>query len=225
MSGRRSSRSAGSRRARNRAAAPEDPGRGTGGDDRGSGAGGKRSGPFHDGLRALDRTRTARELRPGRAAEALRSAAPLLNRLNSSISSFVIPSERRGIYSRPDGYASCLRFAVYVLSNAKGTLYVGVTNDLRRRVFEHRHRLVPGFTRRYHVDRLVYFEMTPNVRAAIEREKQIKGWRRSKKITLIEPGIRIGGISARIGRGKIPRRCAPRNDRGPMNRCCAGRIL
>jgi putative endonuclease len=79
-----------------------------------------------------------------------------------------------------------LRFAVYVLSNAKGTLYVGVTNDLRRRVFEHKHRLVPGFTRRYHVDRLVYFEMTPNVRAAIEREKQIKGWRRSKKITLIE---------------------------------------
>ena len=77
-------------------------------------------------------------------------------------------------------------FYVYVLSNAAGTLYVGVTNDLRRRILEHRGRLVPGFTRQYHVHKLVYFETTPNVRAAIEREKQIKSWRRSKKTALIE---------------------------------------
>jgi putative endonuclease len=65
-------------------------------------------------------------------------------------------------------------------------LYVGVTNDLERRVFEHKHKLVLGFTAEYNVDRLIYFESTPNVLAAIRREKQIKGWRRSRKVALIE---------------------------------------
>ena len=77
-------------------------------------------------------------------------------------------------------------YYVYILANRSGTLYVGVTNDLERRVVEHKHKLIPGFSRRYHVDRLVYFEATPDVRAAIAREKQIKAWRREKKVALIE---------------------------------------
>ena len=73
-----------------------------------------------------------------------------------------------------------------MLASRSRVLYVGVTNDLERRVFEHRNKLVPGFTAEYDVDRLIYFESTSNVLAAIEREKQIKGWRRSRKIALIE---------------------------------------
>lgn len=78
------------------------------------------------------------------------------------------------------------QFYVYILASRSRTFYVGVTNDLRRRVWEHRQGLVNGFTARYRVFRLVWFEGTPNVKAAIAREKQIKGWRRSKKIALIE---------------------------------------
>ncbi len=77
-------------------------------------------------------------------------------------------------------------YYVYILSNMHRTLYTGVTNDLARRVYEHKHRLVPGFTSRYGVDRLVYFESTSDIGAAIEREKQIKGWLRTKKLALIE---------------------------------------
>jgi putative endonuclease len=77
-------------------------------------------------------------------------------------------------------------YYVYILTNRSKTLYTGVTNDLERRLFEHRHHLVRGFTAKYRVDRLVYFETTPNVLAAIAREKQIKGWTRRKKIALIE---------------------------------------
>ena len=65
-------------------------------------------------------------------------------------------------------------------------LYTGVTSDLERRVYEHKHSLIPGFTSKYRVNQLVYFEETSDVRAAIEPEKQIKGWLRSKKIALIE---------------------------------------
>jgi len=77
-------------------------------------------------------------------------------------------------------------YFVYIMTNRSGTLYVGVTNDLARRVYQHRNKLVPGFTSRYKIDRLVYYESTPDVRAAIGREKQIKGWLRAKKIALIE---------------------------------------
>jgi len=72
------------------------------------------------------------------------------------------------------------------MSNAARTLYTGMTNDLLRRVNEHRAGALPGFTSQYRLTRLVYFESTPYVLNAIEREKQIKGWRRSKKIALIE---------------------------------------
>ena len=77
-------------------------------------------------------------------------------------------------------------YYVYILTNKSKTLYTGVTNDLERRVYEHQNKLVPGFTRQYKISRLVFFEATPNVRAAISREKQIKGWTRQKKIALIE---------------------------------------
>lgn len=77
-------------------------------------------------------------------------------------------------------------YAVYILASRSRVLYVGVTNDLVRRVWEHRNASVPGFTQRYRVHRLVYFEHTTDVLAAIAREKQIKGWRRDKKVALIE---------------------------------------
>ncbi len=76
---------------------------------------------------------------------------------------------------------------VYIFaSDRNGTLYVGVTNDLYRRVMEHREELVPGFTKRYGVKRLVYFEEHGDVEAAIAREKSIKRWRRAWKLQLIE---------------------------------------
>jgi putative endonuclease len=78
------------------------------------------------------------------------------------------------------------QYCVYIMTNRARTLYTGVTNDLRRRVHEHREKLVPGFTKRYDIDRLVYYEVTADVRSAIAREKQIKGWRREKKLSLIE---------------------------------------
>ncbi len=76
---------------------------------------------------------------------------------------------------------------VYLLASRKyGTLYVGVTNDLVRRVYEHRTKSVPGFTSKYGVDRLVWFECYNDPATAITREKEIKKWRRDWKITLIE---------------------------------------
>jgi len=78
------------------------------------------------------------------------------------------------------------QFSVYIMTNKSKTLYTGVTNDLERRVYEHKQKLVPGFTSRYNITMLVYFEMTTDAKAAISREKQIKGWLRSKKIDLIE---------------------------------------
>ncbi len=78
-------------------------------------------------------------------------------------------------------------YYVYILASKRnGTLYVGVTNDLRRRMYEHKNGIIEGFTKKYSVNRLVYFEDSADVDAAIRREKQIKGWRRDKKIALIE---------------------------------------
>ena len=78
------------------------------------------------------------------------------------------------------------QYFVYIMSSDSGTLYTGVTNDLQRRVYQHKHKLIEGFTSQYDVNRLVYFESCGDVRDAIQREKQIKAWRRSKKIALIE---------------------------------------
>jgi putative endonuclease len=72
------------------------------------------------------------------------------------------------------------------MTNNSKTLYTGVTNDLERRVYEHKKKLIDGFTRKYNITKLIHYEVTDNVEGAIEREKQIKGWKRSKKIALIE---------------------------------------
>jgi putative endonuclease len=74
---------------------------------------------------------------------------------------------------------------VYILAGASRVLYVGVTSDLERRVAQHKAKLVSGFVKKYNVTELVYFEVHGDIRGAIAREKQIKGWRRSKKTDLI----------------------------------------
>jgi putative endonuclease len=79
-----------------------------------------------------------------------------------------------------------MRFYVYILASRSRVLYTGVTRDLLRRVHQHRLGQIAGFTRRYHVTRLVYFEETPSAIAAFEREHQIKGWSRAKRVHLIE---------------------------------------
>ncbi len=75
---------------------------------------------------------------------------------------------------------------VYLLANKhNNVLYVGVTNNLIRRLYEHKNKLVKGFTQKYNVDRLLYYEACPDIMVAITREKQIKGWSRKKKDELI----------------------------------------
>jgi putative endonuclease len=79
------------------------------------------------------------------------------------------------------------QFYVYILASRKhGTLYVGITNNLIRRVHEHKLKLVPGFSKKYGIDKLVYFEIFEDPISAITREKQLKKWRRDWKINLIE---------------------------------------
>ena len=79
------------------------------------------------------------------------------------------------------------QYYVYILSNLKnGTLYIGMTNDLERRMFEHKNKLVVGFSKNYNLDKLVYFEQFQYVNDAIKRVKQLKNWNRQWKIDLIE---------------------------------------
>ena len=77
-------------------------------------------------------------------------------------------------------------YYVYIMTNKSKTLYIGVCNDLKRRVYEHKNKLISGFTEKYNITKLVYFEEISDVEAAIKREKQLKGWIRKKKISLIE---------------------------------------
>ncbi|MGN1306283.1 MAG: GIY-YIG nuclease family protein [Faecousia sp.] len=80
-----------------------------------------------------------------------------------------------------------MQYYVYFLTNrTNSVLYVGVTNNLQRRLYEHKNELADGFTKRYHVHKLVYFETTTDVKAAIGREKQIKSWSRARKNSLVE---------------------------------------
>ena len=78
------------------------------------------------------------------------------------------------------------QYYVYLLASDSGTLYIGVTNDLKRRLWEHKLGRHPGFTQHYRINKLVYFETTGDVRSAIAREKQLKSWSRAGKIRLIE---------------------------------------
>lgn len=96
---------------------------------------------------------------------------------------------------------------VYILASARKTLYVGVTNDLRRRLYEHKTGAVPGFTTRYRIDRLVYYECAEEARSAIAREKQLKGWRRDRKIELIEASNpEWDDLADRVGLPELARR-------------------
>ena len=76
-------------------------------------------------------------------------------------------------------------YHVYIMANASGVLYTGVTNFLERRVRQHKQKIVEGFTKQYDVTRLVYYEPHGQIKGAIRREKQIKSWRREKKLALI----------------------------------------
>ena len=103
------------------------------------------------------------------------------------------------------------RYYVYIVANISKTLYTGVTNDLTRRIFEHKRKLLPGFTSRYNINELVYFEETSNIHSALAREKEIKGWRRLKKTQLIESiNPKWTDLSAGWYEDEIPR--SARND-------------
>ncbi len=77
-------------------------------------------------------------------------------------------------------------YYVYIMSNMSKTLYIGVTNNLMRRVLEHKQKRIEGFTQKYNITKLVYFEWTDSIEAAINREKQLKNWHRQWKINLVE---------------------------------------
>ncbi|HET7248249.1 MAG TPA: GIY-YIG nuclease family protein [Gemmatimonadales bacterium] len=98
-------------------------------------------------------------------------------------------------------------YYVYIMSSGRRTLYVGLTGDLQRRVHEHRDKLIDGFTKRYNVTHLVYFETMTDVHEAIAREKTIKKWSRAKKIALIKstnPKWKDLSRSANIAAGEHP---------------------
>jgi len=77
-------------------------------------------------------------------------------------------------------------YFVYILANKSGMLYTGITNNLEQRLYQHKNKLNKGFTQKYNINRLVYFETTDDITAAISREKQIKGFLRNKKLELIK---------------------------------------
>ena len=77
-------------------------------------------------------------------------------------------------------------YYVYILTNKSKTLYIGVTNDLQRRASQHKSKSIDGFTKKYNIDRLVWFESTNDINDAIAFEKKLKGWKRARKIALIE---------------------------------------
>jgi len=78
------------------------------------------------------------------------------------------------------------QYYVYIMTNRSGTLYIGLTNNIIRRVHQHKNKLIKGFTTKYNIDTLVYYETFSDIASAIDREKTIKGWLRRKKIELIE---------------------------------------
>ncbi|UCG54787.1 MAG: GIY-YIG nuclease family protein [Dehalococcoidia bacterium] len=78
------------------------------------------------------------------------------------------------------------RFYVYIMGSKSGTLYAGMTSDIKKRVYEHKNHLMPGFTDKYNIDKLLYLETIMDALSAINREKQIKVWKREKKVALID---------------------------------------
>lgn len=76
------------------------------------------------------------------------------------------------------------QYFVYIMANNAKMTYIGVTNDLKRRVYQHKEKLIPGYTAKYNLTQLIYFETTSDIKSAILREKQMKGWLRARKIDL-----------------------------------------
>jgi len=77
-------------------------------------------------------------------------------------------------------------YYIYIMASQSGTLYIGMTNDIKKRVYQHKNHLIAGFTDKYSVDRLLYVETTSDPVSAIRREKQLKKWRREKKAALVD---------------------------------------
>ena len=97
------------------------------------------------------------------------------------------PDERRDPFPWFSRQAINVRdYYVYIMANMHHTIYIGVTNNLERRVYEHKQMRVPGFTKKYGLTDLVFYELFAHISDAIGREKQLKGWRREKKTQLIE---------------------------------------
>ncbi|MBI5739158.1 MAG: GIY-YIG nuclease family protein [Nitrospirae bacterium] len=113
------------------------------------------------------------------------------------------------------------QYYVYIMTNRSKTLYTGVTNNLERRVYEHKNKLVAGFTSKYNIDRLVYFEATQDINSAIAREKQLKGWLRAKKVALIEASNpEWQDLSSEwLEKKKTDSSASPQNDRKSVA-CC-----
>ncbi len=79
------------------------------------------------------------------------------------------------------------QYYTYILTNSKNkVLYIGVTNNIQRRIYEHKNKTADGFTKKYNVNKLVFYEITNDAKTAIEREKELKGWKREKKNALVE---------------------------------------
>ena len=77
-------------------------------------------------------------------------------------------------------------YYIYIMTSQSGTMYIGMTNDINKRVYQHKNHLIPGFTDKYNVDQLLYVETTSDPVSAIRREKQLKKWRREKKVALVD---------------------------------------
>jgi putative endonuclease len=77
------------------------------------------------------------------------------------------------------------QYFIYIITNKTGTLYIGLTNNIKKRIYEHKNKLIEGFTKKYNIDRLLYFETFRDMDSAIAREKTLKGWLRKKKLELI----------------------------------------
>ncbi|MEY2412821.1 MAG: putative endonuclease [Acidobacteriaceae bacterium] len=111
-------------------------------------------------------------------------------------------------------------YGVYMIASKSRTLYIGMTNNLTRRIFEHKNRLIDGFSKDYQCHRLVYYELFDDVRKAIDREKQFKRWNRAKKVFLIERGNRTwedlaaSWLRTREGTLHLPVDCCATNQLG-----------
>jgi putative endonuclease len=92
----------------------------------------------------------------------------------------------QSIHQTSPNKATMKKYYIYIISSTSGTLYTGATSDIEHRVYQHKHKLMDGFAKKYNVDRLAYYEETTDINIAIAQEKEIKGWRRSKKISLIK---------------------------------------